>query len=60
MIPFFEYLLKSAISLSLLYLLFKVFMQNDKTLVLNRFLLLGTLFVSAMIPFLNFQFFSTR
>ncbi|WP_372947402.1 M56 family metallopeptidase [Mariniphaga sp.] len=55
--PFFEYLLKSTISLSLLYLLFKVFMQNDKTLLLNRFLLLGILFVSAVIPLLNFQFF---
>ncbi len=55
--PFFEYLVKSTISLSLLYLLFKVFMQNDKTLLLNRFLLLGILFVSAVIPLLNFQFF---
>jgi beta-lactamase regulating signal transducer with metallopeptidase domain len=32
-------------------------MQNDKTLVLNRFLLIGILFVSAVIPLLNFQFF---
>jgi beta-lactamase regulating signal transducer with metallopeptidase domain len=58
--PFFEYILKSTISLSLLYLLFKVFMQNDKTLVLNRFLLLGILIVSAIIPLLNFQFFQTE
>ncbi len=58
--PFFEYLLKSTISLSLLYLLFKVFMQNDKTLVLNRFLLLGILLFSAVIPLLNFQFFQTE
>lgn len=55
--PFFEYLLKSTTSLSLLYLLFKVFMQNDKTLTLNRFLLLGILLFSAVIPLLNFQFF---
>jgi beta-lactamase regulating signal transducer with metallopeptidase domain/biopolymer transport protein ExbD len=58
--PFFEYLIKSTISLSLLYLLFKAFMQNDKTLALNRFLLLGILFVSAIIPLLNFQFFQTE
>ncbi|HKL33079.1 MAG TPA: M56 family metallopeptidase [Tangfeifania sp.] len=58
--PFFEYLIKSTISLSLLYLLFKVFMQNDKTLVLNRFLLLGILLISAVIPLLNFQFFQTE
>ena len=58
--PFFEYLLKSTISLSLLYLLFKVFMENDKTLLLNRFLLLGILLFSAIIPLLNFQFFQTE
>jgi len=58
--PFFEYLIKSTISLSLLYLLFKAFMQNDKTLVLNRFLLLGILLVSAVIPLLNFQVFQTE
>ena len=58
--PFFEYLIKSTISLSLLYLLFKAFMKNDKTLILNRFLLLGILFISAIIPLLNFQFFQTE
>ena len=58
--PFFEYLVKSTISLSLLYLLFKAFMQNDKTLVLNRFLLLGILLFSAVVPLLNFQFFHTE
>ncbi|SHI30889.1 Signal transducer regulating beta-lactamase production, contains metallopeptidase domain [Tangfeifania diversioriginum] len=58
--PFFEYLIKSTISLSLLYLLFKAFMQNDKTLVLNRFLLLGILLFSAVIPLLNVQFFQTE
>ena len=58
--PFFEYLIKSTISLSLLYLLFKVFMQNDKTLALNRFLLLGILLFSALIPLLNLQFFQTE
>ncbi len=55
--PFFVYLIKSTLSLSLLYLLFKAFMQNDKTLALNRFLLLGVLVFSAVIPLLNFQFF---
>jgi beta-lactamase regulating signal transducer with metallopeptidase domain len=58
--PFFEYLIKSTISLSLLYLLFKGFMQNDKTLALNRFLLLGILLFSAVTPLLNFQFFQTE
>lgn len=58
--PFFEYLIKSTISLSLLYLLFKVFMQNDKTLVLNRFLLLGILLFSAVVPLMNFQFFHSE
>ncbi len=58
--PFFVYLIKSTISLSLLYLLFKVFMQNDKTLILNRFLLLGILLFSAVVPLLNFQFFHTE
>ena len=31
-------------------------MRNDKTHLLNRFLLLGILLVSAIIPFFNFQF----
>jgi hypothetical protein len=35
-------------------------MQNDKTLLLNRFLLLGILLFSAIIPLLNFQFFQTE
>lgn len=58
--PFFKYLMKSTINLSLLYLLFKVCMRNDKTLVLNQFLLLGILFVSAVIPLVDFQLFHTE
>lgn len=54
---FFAYLIKSTVSLALLYCLFRLAMRNDKTHVLNRFLLLGILLVSAVLPFLNIQFF---
>ena len=54
--PYFAYLIKSTISLALLYILFRLVMRNDKTHLLNRFLLLGILLVSAIIPFFNFQF----
>jgi len=55
--PFFAWLIKSTVSLALLYILFRLAMRNDKTHVLNRFLLLGILLVSSFIPFLDFQFF---
>ena len=55
--PFFAYLIKSSISLALLYILFRLLTRNDKSHLINRFLLLGILFVSAIIPFLNIQFF---
>lgn len=54
--PFFAYLIKSSISLAVLYSLFRFTMRNDKNHKLNRFLLLGILVVSAIIPFLNIQF----
>ena len=57
MTPFFAYLIKSSISLALLYCLFRFVMRNDRNHALNRFLLLGILFLSAVIPFLNIQFF---
>ena len=55
--PFFAYLIKSSISLALLYILFRLLTRNDKSHSINRFLLLGILFISATIPFLNIQFF---
>jgi len=55
--PFFAYLIKSSISLALLYCLFRMVMRNDRNHALNRFLLLGILFLSAVIPSLNIQFF---
>ena len=55
--PFFAYLIKSSVSLMLLYCLFRVSMRNDRNHAINRFLLLGILLVSAIIPFLNIQFF---
>ncbi|HKI87745.1 MAG TPA: M56 family metallopeptidase [Draconibacterium sp.] len=56
--PFFAYLIKSSISLALLYVLFRLVMRKDKAHTLNRFLLLGLLLFSAVIPFLNIQFFT--
>ncbi len=58
MTPFFVYLIKSSVSLALLYSLFRFVMRNDKAHTLNRFLLLGILLFSAVIPFLNIQFFT--
>ena len=55
--PFFAYLIKSSVSLALLYILFRLAMRNDKTHSLNRFLLLAILLVATVIPFLDFQFF---
>ncbi len=58
MTPFFVYLIKSSVSLALLYGLFRLVMRNDKMHTLNRFLLLGIFLFSAVIPFLNIQFFT--
>jgi len=58
MTPFFVYLIKSTVSLALLYSLFRLAMRNDRMHMLNRFLLLGILLFSAVIPFLNIQFFT--
>uniref|UniRef100_UPI0032175975 M56 family metallopeptidase n=1 Tax=uncultured Draconibacterium sp. TaxID=1573823 RepID=UPI0032175975 len=57
MIPFFAYLIKSSVSLALLYCLFRFSMRRQSRHMLNRILLLGILMVSAIIPFLNIQFF---
>ncbi|MCY1721510.1 gliding motility-associated C-terminal domain-containing protein [Prolixibacteraceae bacterium Z1-6] len=55
--PFFAWLIKSSLSLVLLYSLFRLTMRNDRNHTLNRFLLLSILLVSAVIPFLNIRFF---
>ena len=55
--PFLVYLIKSSISLALFYIVFRLVMSRDKNHSLNRFLLLGILAASAIIPLLNFQFF---
>ncbi len=55
--PFFTYLIKSSFCIAVLYGLFRFAMRNDKSHTLNRFLLLGILLVSSIIPFLNVQLF---
>ncbi|MBN1821083.1 MAG: hypothetical protein JW833_10210, partial [Prolixibacteraceae bacterium] len=54
---FFVYLFKSSVSLALFYIVFRLVMRRDKNHSLNRFLLLGILAASAIIPLLNFQLF---
>lgn len=49
--PFFEYLLKSTISLALFYIVFKLAVSRDKMHTVNRFVLLGILVTSAILPF---------
>lgn len=48
--PFFEYLLKSTISLALFYIVFKLAVSRDKMHTVNRFVLLGILITSAILP----------
>ncbi len=48
--PFFEYLLKSTISLALFYIVFKLAVSRDKMHSVNRFVLLGILITSAILP----------
>jgi len=48
--PFFEYLLKSTISLALFYIVFKLAVSRDKMHTINRFVLLGILITSAILP----------
>jgi biopolymer transport protein ExbD len=49
--PIFEYLLKSTISLALFYIVFKLAVSRDKMHSVNRFVLLGILVTSAILPF---------
>lgn len=49
--PFFVYLIKSTICLTLFYIVFKLAVSRDKMHTVNRFVLLGILITSAIIPF---------
>lgn len=56
MTPFFIYLVKSTLSFSVFFLLFKAVMGRMKTHQLNRCVMLGIMFVSAIFPMLNISF----
>ncbi len=47
---FFAYLIKSSVSLTLFYIVFKLTVSRDKMHSVNRFVLLGVLIVSAILP----------
>ncbi len=51
MTPFFVWLLKSSVSLALLYVVFKLAVSRNKMHTANRFVLLGILLSSALLPF---------
>ncbi len=51
--PFFEYLIKSTLSLALFYIVFKLAVSRDKMHTSNRFVLLAILLGSALLPFAN-------
>ncbi|WP_340111155.1 M56 family metallopeptidase [Maribellus mangrovi] len=55
--PFFVWLIKSSVSLALLFALFKITVSNDKMHKSNRFVLLGIMALSVLLPLLNFQLF---
>ncbi|MDO8952310.1 MAG: hypothetical protein Q7U86_06775, partial [Draconibacterium sp.] len=55
--PFFIYLIKSTISLALFYVVFKLAVSRDKMHTVNRFVLLGILITSAIIPFADIPVF---
>ncbi|MFB6319916.1 M56 family metallopeptidase [Saccharicrinis sp. FJH54] len=55
MTPFLTYLLKSTLSLAVFYLVYKGFMSRMKTHHLNRFVLIGVMLSSAIMPLLNFS-----
>ncbi len=54
-ILFIEYLLPSALSLTVFYLLYKVIVRNDTHLQSRRFLILAFLIFAIVLPFLSFQ-----
>ena len=55
--PFFVYLIKSTISLALFYIVFKLAVSRDKMHSVNRFVLLGILVTSAILPFADIPVF---
>lgn len=55
--PFFIYLIKSTISLGLFYIVFKLAVSRDKMHTVNRFVLLGILVTSAILPFADIPVF---
>ena len=55
--PFFAYLIKSSISAAILYVLFRLFMRKHNQHAVNRFLLLGIIIFSLIIPSLNIRIF---
>ena len=55
--PFFVYLIKSTISLALFYIVFKLAVSRDKMHSVNRYVLLGILVTSAIIPFADIPVF---
>jgi len=55
--PFFVYLIKSTISLAMFYIVFKLAVSRDKMHSVNRFVLLGILVTSAIIPFADIPVF---
>ncbi len=48
--PFFDWLIKSSVSIALLYLVFKLAVSRDKIFIVNRFILMGVLVISAVLP----------
>lgn len=57
MTPFVEYLVKSSLSLALFFSVYKLLMSREKQFKLNRFLLLGMLVASVVLPFLDVSVF---
>ena len=55
--PFFAYLIKSSVGIALFYIVFKLAVSRDKMHSVNRFVLLGILVVSAILPFADIPVF---
>jgi TonB family protein len=56
MSSWYTYLLQSAISLFLLYLIYALFMKRDTFFTMNRFYLAASLIFSAIVPLIDFSF----
>lgn len=54
MSAWFTYLLQSALALSLLYLVYTLFLSRDTFFAVNRFYLVGSLILSALLPLFSF------